>query len=78
MSYNVNEVIKRAPHDNNGNVTLMAQGPKQDFILPFATYLMLQLYFPVNNKVQTMFEPVLIPDKSNCELRINVNPTRKS
>ena len=32
-SYNVNDVTKRAPHDDNGNVTLMAQVAKQDFIL---------------------------------------------
>ena len=37
MSYNVNDVTEHAPCDNNGNVTLMAQGAKQDFILHFAT-----------------------------------------
>ena len=37
MSYNVDEVIKRAPRDDNGNVRLMAQGAKQDFILHFTT-----------------------------------------
>ena len=36
-SYNVNDVAKRAPRDDNGNVTLMAQGAKQDFVLYFAT-----------------------------------------
>ena len=36
-SYNVNDVTERAPRDDNGNVTLMAQGAKQDFILYFAT-----------------------------------------
>ena len=36
-SYNVNDVTERAPRDDNGNVTLMAQGAKQDFILHFAT-----------------------------------------
>ena len=36
-SYNVDDVTKRAPRDDNGNVTLMAQGAKQDFILHFAT-----------------------------------------
>ena len=35
-SYNVNDVTERAPRDNNGNVTLMAQGGMQDFILHFA------------------------------------------
>ena len=36
-SYNVNDVTECAPHEGNGNVTLMAQGAKQDFILHFAT-----------------------------------------
>ena len=36
-SYNVNDVIERAPRDENGNVTLMAQGAKQEFILHIAT-----------------------------------------
>ena len=36
-SYNVDDVIERAPRDDYGNVTLMAQGAKQDFILHFAT-----------------------------------------
>ena len=36
-SYNVDDVTERAPHDDNGNVTLLAQGAKQDFILHFAT-----------------------------------------
>ena len=36
-SYNVNDVTQRAPRDDNGNMTLMAQGAKQDFILHFAT-----------------------------------------
>ena len=36
-SYNVDDVTERAPRDDNGNVTLMAQGAKQDFILHFAT-----------------------------------------
>ena len=35
-SYNVDDVTERAPRDYNGNVTLMAQGAKQDFSLPFA------------------------------------------
>ena len=47
----------------------MAQGAKQD--------LMLQLCFPVNNEVQIMFTPILIPDKNTRELRNNVNPTSK-
>ena len=51
-SYNINDVTECAPCDYNGNVTLMAQGAKQDFILHFATKLMLQSWFPVNNKVQ--------------------------
>ena len=36
-SYNVNDVIERTPRDENGNVTLMAQGAKQEFILHIAT-----------------------------------------
>ena len=35
-SYNVDDVTERAPRDDNGNVTLMAQGAKQDLILHFA------------------------------------------
>ena len=31
-SYNVDDITERAPCDDNGNVTLMAQGAKQDFI----------------------------------------------
>ena len=41
-SYYVNDATERAPRDDNGNVTLMAQGDKLDFILHFTTYLMLQ------------------------------------
>ena len=36
-SYNVNDVTERAPRDETGNVTLMAQGAKQEFILHIAT-----------------------------------------
>ena len=36
-SYNVNDVTERAPRDENGNVTLVAQGAKQEFILHIAT-----------------------------------------
>ena len=36
-SYNVNDVTERAPRDENGNVTLMAQGAKQEFVLHIAT-----------------------------------------
>ena len=36
-SYNVNDVTKRASRAENGNVTLMAQGAKQEFILHIAT-----------------------------------------
>ena len=36
-SYNVNDVTERAPRDENGNVTLMAQGAKHEFILHIAT-----------------------------------------
>ena len=36
-SYNVNDVTERAPRDDNGNVMLMAQNAKQDFVLHFAT-----------------------------------------
>ena len=35
-SYNVYDVTERAPHDDYGNVTLMAKGDMQDFILHFA------------------------------------------
>ena len=57
-SYNVNEVTECAPGDDNGNVTLMAQVAKEDFILHFATKLMLQSWFLVNGKVQTKFTPI--------------------
>ena len=76
-SYNVNDVTERAPRDENGNATLMAQGAKQDFILHFATQLMLKSWFPLKNKVQTMFTPILIPNKNTRELRNNINPTSK-
>ena len=36
-SYNVNDITERTPRDENGNVTLMAQGAKQEFILHIAT-----------------------------------------
>ena len=36
-SYNVNDVTERTPRDENGNVTLMAQGAKQELILHIAT-----------------------------------------
>ena len=36
-SYNVNDFTERVPRDDNGNVTPMAQGAKQDFILHFET-----------------------------------------
>ena len=58
-------------------MTLMAQGAMQDFILHFTTWLMLQSCFPVNNKMQTGFTPILIPDKNTPELRNNLNPTSK-
>ena len=32
-SYKVNDITKHAPHDDNGNVTLMAPGAYQDIIL---------------------------------------------
>ena len=35
-SYNVNDVTERAPRDQNCNVTLMAQGAKQEYILHIA------------------------------------------
>ena len=38
---------------------------------------MLLSWFPVKNKVQTTFTPILIPDKNTRELRNNVNPTCK-
>ena len=65
-----------APPDKNGNVTFMAQGAKQNFRL-FTTKLMLQTWFPVNNKVQTTFTPILIPNKNTLELKNNVNPMSK-
>ena len=75
---NVNDVTERAPRDENGNLTLMAQGAKEDFIFHFATQLMLQSWFPVKkNKVQTTFSRILIPDKNTRELRNNVDPTSK-
>ena len=76
-SYNVNDVTERAPRDENGNATLMAQEAKQDFILHFATQLMLQSWFPLKNKVQTTFTPILIPNKNTRELRNIINPTSK-
>ena len=36
-SFNVGDVTECATCDDNGNVTLMAQGTKQDFILHFST-----------------------------------------
>ena len=36
-----------------------------------------QMWFPVKNKVQTMFPLILIPEKNTRELRNNVNPTSK-
>ena len=36
-SYNVNDVTERAPRNENGNVKLMAQGAKQEFISHIAT-----------------------------------------
>ena len=36
-SYNVIYITERVLGDTNGNVTLMAQGANQDFILHFAT-----------------------------------------
>ena len=55
----------------------MAQGAKKDFILHFATQLMLQSWFPLKNKVQTTFTPILIPNKNTFELRNSINPTSK-
>ena len=68
-SYNVNDFIERAPHDDTGNVTLMAEVAKQDFILHFATKLMLQSQFPVNNKVQTK-HPFEYPMKTDMNSEI--------
>ena len=76
-SYNVNDVTERAPRDENGNVTLMSQGAKQEFILHIATKLMLQWCFPGTKKVQTLYTPILMPDKNTRELRNNVNQTSK-
>ena len=63
-SYNGNDVTERASRDENGNVTLMTQGAKHDFILHFATQLMLQSGFQVKNKVQTTLTSILILDKT--------------
>ena len=57
-SYNVNDVTEFAPRDDNGKVTLTTQVAKQDFILHFATKLMLQSCFPVNTEVQTLLTPI--------------------
>ena len=38
---------------------------------------MLQWCFPGTNKVQTVFTPILMPDKNTRELRNNVNQTSK-
>ena len=38
---------------------------------------MLQLCFPVNNKVQTTFTLILVSDKNKCELVDNLNQTSK-
>ena len=38
---------------------------------------MLQGCFPRNNKVQTTFTPISMPNKNTRELRNNVNPTSK-
>ena len=76
-SYYVNDVTERAPRDKNSKVTLMAQGAKQEFILHIATLLMLKECFPGNNKVKTMFTPILMPDKNTRELKNNLNPTSK-
>ena len=38
---------------------------------------MLQGCFPGNNKVQTTFTPILMPDKNTRELRNNLNPKSK-
>ena len=72
-SYNVDDVIERAPRDDKGNVTLMAKSAKQEFILHIATKQKLQSCVPGNNKVQTMFTPILIPDKNTRKLRNVVN-----
>ena len=75
MSYKVNDVTKRVQRDDNGNVTLIAH-----------CYLTIMIgsCFPDNNKVQTMFTQGpnfvythLIPDLNNCDLRNNVNPSKK-
>ena len=76
-SYNVNDLTEHAPCNDNGNVTLMAQGAKQNFILCIATQLMLQLSFPVNKELRTLFPSILIPDKNTGELKNNVNSTSK-
>ena len=66
-SYNVNDVTERPPRDNYGNVTLMAQRAKQDFIL--------QLNLLCSNRVSlSTTTPILIPDR---ELGNNVNLTSK-
>ena len=76
-SHNVNDVTERAPRHDKGNVTLMAWEAKQEFILHIATKLKLQSCIPGNNKVQTMFTPISMPDKYTRELKNNVKPTSK-
>ena len=56
-------------------MTLMAEGAKQEFILQIGDELMLRLCFPANNKVQTIFTPISIPNKKNRELGNTVNQT---
>ena len=45
--------------------------------LQIATKRMLQSYFPVKNKLQTMFPPIFIPNKHNPELKTNVDQMNK-
>ena len=52
-SYKVDDVTKRAPRDN---VTLMAQGANHDFILYFATSLMLQSCYSVYTNLNSQKE----------------------
>ena len=59
-----------------GNVTLMAQVAKEDFIFAFCAKLMLQSGFLFNNKVQTNYVRTYL-NKNSRELRNNVSPTSK-
>ena len=68
-SYNVDDVTKHAPCDGNGNVTLMAQGAKQDFA--FRNLTNAPIVFSTQQRGAN------IPNKNTSKLRNNVNPSSK-